>query len=187
VPDIVATAKGLGAGYAAIGAMLCHERVYEPIAHGSRSFPLGHTWNGAPLPCAVGLKVLDVLRSERIIERVRERGPRLRDELERALSGIPIVREVRGRGFLLGVDYADPGDPGSFLDPDLRVSARVDEACMARSLITLSTQPTRDGYAGDQSLFAPAFTATDEELAEMVDRFAAAVREVAHQLEGAAV
>jgi adenosylmethionine-8-amino-7-oxononanoate aminotransferase len=185
VPDIVATAKGLGAGYTAIGAVLCHQRVWEAIAHGSREFPLGHTWNGAPLPCAVGLKVLDVLRSEGLIERVRERGPRLRDELEQALDGISIVREVRGAGFLLGVDYADPA--GAFLAPELRAAARVDDACFENGLITLSTQPTKDGFAGDQSLFAPAFTATDDELAEMVERFAASVRQVAHALEGAAV
>ena len=49
----------------------------------------------------------------------------------------------------------------------------------------LSTQPTGDGYAGDQSLFAPPFTTSDEELAEMVARFAAAVREVADYVERA--
>jgi len=54
---------------------------------------------------------------------------------------------------------------------------------MDRGLVILSTQPTRDGFAGDQSLFAPPFTTSDEELAEMVDRFAAAVRDVAVQVE----
>jgi adenosylmethionine-8-amino-7-oxononanoate aminotransferase len=183
VPDIIATAKGLGAGYVPIGAVLCHERVYDAVAHGSRAFPLGHTWNGAPLSCAVGCKVLDVLRTERLVERVRDRGPRLREQLELALAGVSIVREVRGHGFLLGVEYSDPRDPDAFLAPDLRVAARIDDACMENELIVLSTQPTRDGFAGDQSLFAPAFTADDGELAEMVERFAASVRQVAHELD----
>jgi adenosylmethionine-8-amino-7-oxononanoate aminotransferase len=187
VPDILATAKGLGAGYAAIGATLCHERVYEVIASGSRQFPLGHTWNGAPLPCAVGIKVLETLRVEGLVEHVRDRGAKLRDQLEEALADVAMVREVRGHGYLLGVDYADPDDPAAFLDPELRVAARVDDACMENGLITLSTQPTRDGYAGDQSLFAPAFTATDAELDEMVERFAASIRSVAHRLEEVAV
>jgi adenosylmethionine-8-amino-7-oxononanoate aminotransferase len=187
VPDILATAKGLGAGYAAIGATLCHERVYEAIASGSRQFPLGHTWNGAPLPCAVGIKVLETLRVEGLVEHVRDRGAKLRDQLEEALADVAMVREVRGHGYLLGVDYADPDDPAAFLDPELRVAARVDDACMENGLITLSTQPTRDGYAGDQSLFAPAFTATDAELDEMVERFAASIRSVAHRLEEVAV
>jgi adenosylmethionine-8-amino-7-oxononanoate aminotransferase len=183
VPDIIATAKGLGAGYAAIGATLCHEDVYAAIAAGSGGFPLGHAWNGAPLACAVGEKVIDVLRSEGVIESVRERGPGLRRRLEQALSGIGMVGEVRGHGFLLGVDYVDPRDGESFLPPELGVAGRVDDAALANGLVTLSTQPTRDGYAGDQSLFAPAFTASDEELAEMVERFAASVRIVADDVE----
>src|SRR5881398_2589890 len=61
-PDIIATAKGLGAGYAAIGAVICADHVYQAFAGGSRKFTVGHTWDGAPVTCAVGLRVLDVLR-----------------------------------------------------------------------------------------------------------------------------
>src|SRR5438094_5380632 len=182
VPDIIATAKGLGAGYAAIGAVLVREHVYEAVSDGSRRFPLGHTWDGAPLAGAVGLAVLAAMRSEQLVERVRDRGPSLRDELERALADIPLVREVRGHGYLLGVEYVDPRDHTSFLPRELRVAGRIDDVAFGRGLITLSTQPTRDGFAGDQTLFAPAFTATDEELAKMVSRFAGAVEEVAEEV-----
>ncbi len=58
------------------------------------------------------------------------------------------------------------------------MAGRIDAAAFERGLITLSTQPTRDGYAGDQTLFAPPFTTTDDELAEMVARFADAVHRV---------
>jgi adenosylmethionine-8-amino-7-oxononanoate aminotransferase len=183
VPDIIATAKGLGAGYVAIGAVLVREHVYDAIAGGSRRFTLGHTWDGAPLACAVGLAVMGVLRSEGLVERVRERGARLRDELERALAGVPLVREVRGHGYLLGVSFVDPRDGESFLPPELRVGGRIDRTAFEeQGLITLSTQPTRDGYAGDQTLFAPPFTSTDDELEEMVARFAATVRHVAEEV-----
>jgi adenosylmethionine-8-amino-7-oxononanoate aminotransferase len=183
VPDVIATAKGLGAGYAAIGAMLCHAHVYDAIASGSRRFPLGHTWNGAPLSCAVALAVIDALRREGLVERVRERGVDLRQELADALRDVPIVREVRGHGFLLGVEYADPRDGESFLPVELGLAGRIDDTALAHGLLVLSTQPTRDGYAGDQSLFAPAFIATDAELAEMVERFATVVREVWSRVE----
>jgi adenosylmethionine-8-amino-7-oxononanoate aminotransferase len=182
-PDIIATAKGLGAGYAAIGATICHQRVYDAVAAGSRRFTLGHAWDGAPLPCAVGLAVIDALRRERLIEHVAERGPRLRDELAAALDGIAMVREVRGHGFLLGVEYVDPRDGESFLPAGLGVAGRIDDVALEHGLLTLSTQPTGDGYAGDQSLFAPAFTAGEADLAEMVSRFAAVVREVAAGVE----
>jgi adenosylmethionine-8-amino-7-oxononanoate aminotransferase len=184
VPDIIATAKGLGAGYAAIGAVLCQDHVYQAFANGSRKFTLGHTWDGAPLSCAVGLKVLDVLRDERLIERVRERGPRLRDQLAQALNDIPLVHEVRGHGYLLGVEYVDPRDGKSFLPPDLGVARRVDLSAMDLGLIVYSTMPTRDGFAGDQTLFAPPFTTPDEDLDEMVARFARTIRAVARSIEG---
>ncbi len=182
-PDLIATAKGLGAGYAAIGAVLCRDRVFDAIAEGSGRFTLGHTWDGAPLSCAVGLAVMEAMRSERLVERVRDRGPILREELERSLKAVPMVHEVRGEGYLLGVEYVDPRDGRSFLPPELRVAGRIDRAAFEGGLITLSTQPTRDGYAGDQTLFAPAFTAGDEDLEEMVARFADAVTRVAEQVE----
>ena len=183
VPDIIATAKGLGAGYAAIGATMCRDHVYDAVAAGSRRFTLGHTWDGAPLPCAVGVKVIDVLKSEGLIERVHDRGPKLRDELEAALKDVDMVREVRGHGYLLGVEYVDPRDGESFLPADLGVAGRIDNACLENGLVILSTQPTGDKMAGDQSLFAPPFTTSDDELRQMVERFAVSVRSVAEQAQ----
>jgi adenosylmethionine-8-amino-7-oxononanoate aminotransferase len=157
--------------------------VFEAIANGSRRFPLGHTFDGAPLSCAVGLAVLDALRKESLVEHVRERGARLRQELAAALDGVDMVEEVLGHGYLLGVTFVDPRDRASYLPRELRVAGRIDEAAFARDLITLSTQPTRDGYAADQTLFAPPFTTPEEDLSEMVSRFADAVRSVAKDVE----
>ena len=182
-PDIIATAKGLGAGYAAIGAVLCRQHVYDAFAKGSRKFTLGHTWDGAPLSCAVGLAVMDVLKKEGLIEHVRKRGAKLRDELAQALDGVAMVHEVRGRGYLLGIEYVDPRDGRSFLPPDLRTAGHVDDVAFEKGVITYSTMPTRDGMAGDQTLFAPPFTTTDSELAQMVELYASAVKQVAMELE----
>ena len=93
------------------------------------------------------------------------------------------MKEVRGHGYLLGVEYVDPRDGTSFLPRELRVAARIDDAAFERGLITLSTQPTRDGYAGDQTLFAPPFTTTDGELEEMVSLFAESVGHIAEKLD----
>src|SRR2546429_1550567 len=90
VPDIIATAKGLGAGYAAIGAVLCRQHVYDAIARGSRKFTLGHSCDGAPLSCAVGLAVVDVLKKERPGVRRKKSGARLRDEVLSALQDVPV-------------------------------------------------------------------------------------------------
>ena len=182
-PDIITTAKGLGAGYFPVGGMLVHDHVYQAVAKGSRSFEPGHTWDGAPVACAVGLAVLRYLQRERLVESVRERGPRLRDALAGALAGCDMVREVRGRGFLLGISYVDPRDGESLLDPALDVARRIDTEARDRGLIVYSTQPTRDGFAGDQTLLAPAFVATDGDLDEMVRRVTDTVHAVAERVK----
>jgi hypothetical protein len=183
-PDIVSVGKGLGAGYAPLGAVLCRQGVFDAIDAGSREFDLGHTWDGAPLSSAVGLAVLELLLERGLVERVRERGPALRDELESALAGARIVREVRGRGFLLGVELVDPRDGMSFLPVDLDVASLVDDTAFEHGLLVTSTHPQADGFAGDQTLLAPAYTSTDAELAQMVERFAATIEDVERQVVG---
>ncbi len=182
-PDIVTTAKGLGAGYVPVGAMLCTEAVFGAVADGSRAFELGHTWGGAPVQCAVGLAVIEYLRAHGLVERVAELGPQLRDALAAALEGCELVREVRGRGFLLGIDYVDPRDGESLLDPDLDVARRIDLEALGQGLLVYSTQPTSDGYAGDQTLLAPAFTSSEAELGEMVERTARVVATVERRVK----
>ncbi|TMC42870.1 MAG: aspartate aminotransferase family protein [Chloroflexi bacterium] len=177
-PDIVTIGKGLGAGYAPLAAVLCRAQVYDAIAEGSREFDLGHTWDGAPLPCAVGLAVLDLMVKERLVDRIRERGPRLREELAAALNSSTIVGEVRGRGFLLGVELVDPRDGTSFLPDELDAATLVDDTAFEQGLLVTSTHSTPDGYAGDEVLLAPAYISTDEELAQMIERFAATISRV---------
>jgi adenosylmethionine-8-amino-7-oxononanoate aminotransferase len=170
-PDIVAIGKGLGAGYAPLAGVLCRQHVYDALDQGSREFDLGHTWDGAPLSSAVGLAVLDTLVERGLVQRVHDRGPALRDELAAALEGSDIVGEVRGRGFLLGVELVDPRDGTSFLPVDLDAASLVDDLAFEEGLLVTSTHPQADGFAGDQTLLAPAFVSSDDELAEIVERF----------------
>lgn len=177
-PDAVSAGKGLSAGYFPLAAVFCREHVYEALSSGSREFEHGHTWDGAPLPCAVGLKVLDTLAEEHLIERVRERGPALRNELERALSGLAMVREVRGRGFLLGIELVDPRDGETLLPPPLDVAELVDQTAYEHGLLVTSSHASPDGYAGDQVLLAPAYSASETELAQMLERLATTLEQV---------
>jgi adenosylmethionine-8-amino-7-oxononanoate aminotransferase len=182
-PDIVTIGKGLGAGYTPLAAVLCREHIYDAIAEGSAEFDLGHTWDGAPLPSAVGLAVLEYIVRHKLVDRVRERGPRLREQLQAALKGSRMVGEVRGRGFLLGVELLDPRDGESFLPHELDVATLVDDIAFELGILVSSTHSTPDGYAGDEVLLAPAYTSTDEELDEMVQRFKATIDAVEKAVE----
>ena len=171
-PDIVTVGKGLGAGYAPISAMLCKQQVYDAIDRGSRYFDLGHTWDGAPISCATGLAVLDELVERKLVDRVGQRGPGLLNELRAALASNPIVAEVRGRGFLLGIELVD-------LPDEMHADERVEDVALEHGLLVTTTHSTLDGYAGDEIVFAPAFTSSDQELGMMIERLAATLREVA--------
>jgi adenosylmethionine-8-amino-7-oxononanoate aminotransferase len=177
-PDIVAVGKSLGAGYAPLGGVMCRPHVYEAIEAGSGEFDLGHTWDGAPLSTAVGLAVLDAMVEMGLVERVRDLGPRLREELEAAVGSLEIVREVRGRGFLLGVELVDPRDGGSFLPVELPVDELIDQITFEHGVLVTSTHPQADGLAGDQVLLAPAYVSTEDELSQMIERFSAALNVV---------
>jgi adenosylmethionine-8-amino-7-oxononanoate aminotransferase len=181
-PDVVSGGKGLGAGYAPLAAVICGQHVYDAIAKGSREFEHGHTWDGAPLPCAVGLAVLDEFLERGLVERVRERGPSLRDELEAAVGALDTVREVRGRGFLLGIELVNPND-GSSLPAELRSAELVDDVALEHGVLVTSTNSAPDGYTGHQTLLAPAFTSTDEELSEMVSRVGEAFADVDRRIK----
>jgi adenosylmethionine-8-amino-7-oxononanoate aminotransferase len=183
VPDIVTAGKGLGAGYAPLAAALCQQHVFGAIAANSGELEHGHTWDGAPLPCAVGLAVMEHIVNHDLVQRVGSRGPGLRDELERAVGGMPMVREVRGRGFLLGVELVDPRDSTTLLPAEINVAELVDETCENQGLLVTSSHSSLDGMVGDQTLLAPAFNASDAELTEMISRFAIALAEVQANVE----
>jgi adenosylmethionine-8-amino-7-oxononanoate aminotransferase len=182
-PDIVTIGKGLGAGYTPLAAVVCREHIYDALAEGSGEFDLGHTWDGAPLPCAVGLAVLDYIQRHKLVDRVHDRGPRLLEQLETALDGSRIIGEVRGRGFLLGVSLVDPRDGKSFLPHELDIATVVDDTAFDLGLLVSSTHSTPDGFAGDEVLLAPAYTSTDEELDEMIERFKATIDSVQQAVE----
>lgn len=73
VPDVVTAGKGLGAGYAPLAAALCRQHVFDAIATNSGELEHGHTWDGAPLPCAVGLAVMDHIVKHGLVEHVKAR------------------------------------------------------------------------------------------------------------------
>lgn len=106
-PDMVVTAKGLSSGYMPMGAVLIGRRVLE-AADGAK-FLHGFTYNGHPVACAVSLANLDIIERERLMDRAKVLGGRLLEAL-RPLEDLSHVREVRGVGMMLGIEYG-AGDP----------------------------------------------------------------------------
>ena len=102
-PDIITCAKGMSSGYAAIGAMIASERLFEPFKHGSTAFLHGYTWGGHPVAAAVALANLDLFESEGIIQNVLANEANFKRTLDK-LSDLPIVGDVRGAGYFYGIE-----------------------------------------------------------------------------------
>ncbi len=182
-PDIVTIAKGLGAGYQPIGAMLCSRKVYEAIENGSGFFQHGHTYLGHSAACAGSIAVLTAFREHNLIARVGEQGDRLEAALNERFGQHPNVGDIRGRGLFRGLEFVADRDRKTPFDPSHKVHAKVKKAAFEAGLICYPMGGTLDGRRGDHVLLAPPFIIENDQIDELVDKLAAAV-DVA--LEGAA-
>ena len=174
-PDLMAVAKGLAGGYAPIGAVFVGQRIFEAFSHGSGVFQHGHTYLGHPLACAAALAVQRVIRRERLLDNVRQRGEQLSQMLRDRLGDHPNVGDIRGRGLFQGVELvADRALKLPFAS-SLKVHARIKSEAMARGLIVYPMGGTIDGRLGDHVLLAPPFICDTAAITDIVDRLGEAI------------
>ena len=174
-PDLMAIAKGLGGGYAPIGALLMQKRVFDAIAGGSGAFQHSHTFMGHPLACAAALAVQRVMRRDDLLANVRAQGAYLARRLKERLGNHPFVGDVRGRGLFQGVELvADRGTKEPF-DPKLKLNARLKHEAMARGLMVYPMGGTVDGVRGDHVLLAPPFIVDAALVDTIVERLGEAI------------
>jgi len=103
LPDIITTAKGLTSSYAAMGAVIASDRVFEPFVSGKNSFLHGITFGGHPMSSAIALANLDVFEEEDLLGNVRANESAFEAMLD-SLRDIPIVGDVRGTGYFWAVE-----------------------------------------------------------------------------------
>jgi len=175
VPDLVAVAKGLGAGYQPIGALLVSRAISETIIAGSGFFQHGHTYLGHAAACAGALAVQKRLHEEGVLARVSPSGKLLEAKLRSAFSDHPNVGDIRGRGLFWGVELVADRAAKTPFDPKLRMHARVKRAAMEAGLLCYPMGGTLDGQRGDHILLAPPFIVEETQLDELVDKLGMAI------------
>ncbi len=177
-PDILCIAKGLGAGYQPIGAMLCSGRIYDAIRDGSGFFQHGHTYIGHPVATAAALAVVQELTSRDLPARAGVMGGKLQSMLENKFGQHPNVGDIRGRGLFRGIELVEDRDTKTPFDPSRGLAAKIKKAAMAEGLICYPMSGTRDGRNGDHILLAPPFVIEDDQLVELVDKLDRAISSV---------
>lgn len=168
-PDILCIAKGLGAGYQPIGAMLCSKKIYNAITAGTGFFQHGHTYLGHPVAAAAALAVVREILERDLVAQVNERGAYLEAELKRRFAQHPHVGDIRGRGLFWGVEFVADRQTKEPFDPSLGLAGKLKKATFAQGLICYPMPGTRDGRVGDHVLLAPPFIASEQELSQALD------------------
>lgn len=181
-PDIMTIAKGLGAGYQPIGAMLCSARIYQAIEHGSGFFQHGHTYIGHPVACAAAHAVVKKIMDRRMLDRVLTQGVRLHKALLDKFGDHPNVGDIRGRGLFFGLELVRDRDTKAAFPPQLGLHKKFKQTALESGLICYPAGGTIDGQQGDHILLAPPFIIDIGHIDEIVSKLDKALKSTLRSL-----
>jgi putrescine aminotransferase len=158
--DLMVFAKGVTSGYLPLsGVMMTHD-VHDTLKSVKGPFAHGFTYSGHPTACAVGLRNLQILEDEHLVERAAERGAYLQKRLQE-LRSHEIVGDVRGLGLLAGVELVRDQSTKQSFDVSAGAARRVWLAALEEGVIV---RP----LTGDVLAMSPPFVISDEQIDKMV-------------------
>ena len=170
-PDLMVVAKALGGGVVPIGAYLSTEGPWKKV-YGTRDTCTLHTstFGANTRACAAGLKSIEIVLRDDLAQRARRLGSRMLGELQRIAEGSSLIKEVRGRGLLIGVEMYEP-----------RVARGISHEFLAASIAGLLLQ--EHGILTAYTLnnpnvirFEPPLTVSEAEIDRAVEAFEQTVR-----------
>ncbi|RLK52643.1 aspartate aminotransferase family protein [Microbacterium telephonicum] len=163
-PDMITFAKAVTSGYAPLGGTIVSDRIYEPFAHGTVSFPHGYTFGGHPVSSAVALENLAIFEEEGLVENVRANSPAFRRTLEK-LTDLPIVGDVRGDGYFFGIELVkDKATKETFDDAE---SERLLRGFLSKALFDAGLYCRADDRGDPVIQLAPPLTIGQSEFDEI--------------------
>jgi len=175
VPDIMAVGKGLAGGYIPLAATIVRGEVGDTIVAQQGVILTGHTYSGHTTACAAGLAVQRIIERDSLVARVRTRGEALQKELRAALARVDEVGDVRGRGFLIGVELVSDRTTREPFAAERAVSQSIGRHALESGLICYPCSGNVGGLKGDTIIIAPPYNASEGELSELIEKFVHAV------------
>ncbi|HZK12282.1 MAG TPA: aspartate aminotransferase family protein [Atribacterota bacterium] len=183
IPDIIATAKGLGSGYTSIGSVIVHKKITDAIINGTGELTHSFTYSGNPLVCATGLAVVEYLEKNNLVQRSAEMGKIFLNKLYR-LKKLPMIGDVRGIGLLLGVELVKNKETKEPYEPDKKVNKLVSNYCRENGVLIVSgVTGSSDGISGDCLQISPPFIISEEEIDFVVEVLGRAINDVYDKLK----
>src|SRR5262249_11895018 len=153
---------GLSAGYMPLGSVVASNRVVEAFTKGSGVFEHGFTYSGHPPSCAAGSAVLDYLDEHNLITQVNDRQDEFFGRLEE-LYQYEIVGDVRGRGFMAGVELVKDRKTKEPFPAALKVNQILARESMKNGLLVYPGSALMDQIRGDHVLVTPPLNISDSE------------------------
>ncbi|MGJ8594604.1 aspartate aminotransferase family protein [Sulfitobacter sp.] len=173
--DITTMAKGLGAGYQPIAAVMASQKICDAIVAGSGKLWNGHTYMSHAVATAGAMAVMREIEDKNLLNAVNERGAQLETALRERLGQHPHVGDIRGRGLFWTTEIVEDRATKAPFDVSRNIAGKVQQAAMDAGMICYPAQGCADGTAGDHLLLAPCFTSTPEEIEIIVDKLAQAI------------
>lgn len=168
-PDIFTIAKGLGAGYQPIAAVLANEKIINSIQEGSGNLWNGHTYMSHAIACAGALAVLKVIEEDQLLGNVRSQGRKLEKMLRNEFENHPNIGDIRGRGLFWGLEIVENKETKEPFPAEANLSAKIKKDILENGMLSYPSNGCVDGIRGDHILLAPPYTVTDDELVMIVD------------------
>ncbi|KAF7336663.1 RING-type domain-containing protein [Mycena venus] len=191
-PDLQAVAKGLGGGYATIGAVLMSKRIVSGLRDASGLWKHGHTYQANPLACAASLAVQKVIRDENLLENCRIQGAYLEKLLNARLRGpnslsAPFTFDIRGGGGFWGIEFDFDCPEAASLDlKGQQFAILVQAHALEHGLVIMGMTGggNLQGTKGDVIMLAPAYNVTAQQVEKIVEMFGDSVDAVlqAHRI-----
>jgi putrescine---pyruvate transaminase len=174
-PDIIVSAKGLTSGYLPLGATIFSDAVYESISQPGPDvwFAHGFTYSGHPVCCAVGLKNIEIIEREGLLDHVKVVGDHFEKRLKE-LESLRLVGNVRGKRLMMCVEYVADKVTKAHLPDEINISKRISSLCEERGLLV---RPL-----GHLDVMSPPLTLSMSEADFLVDTLYGAIEEVTHDL-----
>lgn len=168
-PDIIATAKGMTSGYTPLGAIIAHNRIWEPLIANNSPFRAGHTFSANAISSAGALAVIDYLVKQDLVENCARMGEYFLERMKEKLLPVPIIGDVRGKGLMLGFEIVKDKAAKTPFPAAMKMSSKLQAEAFRRGLVIFSCTGSFHGDSGDMILLAPPLIITKEQIDEVVD------------------
>jgi adenosylmethionine-8-amino-7-oxononanoate aminotransferase len=181
-PDIIATAKGMTAGYTPLSAIIAKDEIWSVLEKKHSPFKAGHTLNANAVSCAAGLVVIQYILDHKLVENSKMRGEQFRSGLIKMMDRHPSLGDVRGMGLMDGFELVKSRETKEPFDPAKHAPILLERAALQRGLVTYPCTGSIEGVAGDMVLMAPPLVINAAEIDEILKILDDSLTEVENSL-----